>query len=70
VRSDLDKVKYPYLITNTALADIKSSWKIEELARKVIQNAGLPYMTYKKASQIAANCRYAAIPQQQAIHQS
>ena len=56
-----EKKAYPYLIPNSALAGIKQKWTIEQLAREIIKSAGLPYMTYAKASKITANCRYLAL---------
>lgn len=52
-----EAVARPYILPNFALADIAKTWTIEKLAVEIAKNAGLPLMSYKKASQIIANCR-------------
>jgi hypothetical protein len=50
----------PYLIPNEGLSKLDKTWSLERLARELIKNAGLPYVTYERAAKVAADCRYKA----------
>lgn len=47
----------PYLISNSALADISRSWTLEKLASEIMKNSGLPYLTNGHARSVVAGCR-------------
>lgn len=53
-------ITYPYLIPNSALANIDKSWTVEKLAQEIRANSGLPYLTYRTTAVIVANCRWHA----------
>ena len=46
-----------YLLPVSALAGLKKSMTLEELARTIVKDAGLPYLSYGKAAQVVANAR-------------
>jgi hypothetical protein len=47
----------PYLVSVSALDGIKKSMKLEEVARLIVKQAGLPFMTPGKAAEITSYCR-------------
>lgn len=49
-----------YIISNSAFDKMAKTWTVEQLAREISKNAGLPFLPIGKASQIVADCRYIA----------
>lgn len=47
----------PYLVPVSALNGLKKEMTIEEVARKVVAEAGLPFLRYEKVAKLVANCR-------------
>ena len=54
----------PYLLPNSALAGIQKKWTLEELAREISKQSGLPFMTHARAAKVLADCRYKVVGNQ------